>query len=143
MLLFRQFLSVSHRDMLYDEVCKNQMAFEPPGDNDPETSTTFYLPLDDDGTERKGIANIRLASEALSKRIVEILPTMFETLAVKPFEVSEVSLTFINGLDGHNGLPHADSIDGRFKVSFLYYFHRQPKRFRGGDLNIYDKDRDR
>ena len=45
-----------------------------------------------------------------------------------------------NGLDGHCGLPHADSYDDRYRISLLYYFHRVPRAFRGGDLEFYDVD---
>lgn len=59
-------------------------------------------------------------------------------LAVDPFVVTEMPLTLVNGLDGHCGLPHADSLDGRYRISLLYYFHRTPKAFRGGDLEFYE-----
>ena len=38
---------------------------------------------------------------------------------------------------------HRDNADSRFrsrKLTFVYYFHREPKRFSGGDLLLYDTD---
>lgn len=101
---------------------------------------SLYLSLESDGCDRSGIGPVRKACEFLSERILELLPTLFTALGVEPFAVSEIPLTLVNGLDGHRGSPHADSIDGRFRISLLYYFHRTPEAFRGGDLEFYDAD---
>ncbi len=82
------------------------------------------------------------AGALLAPRIQEIAPSLFERLEVEPFDYSEIRVNLTNSLDGHFGAPHTDTMDGRFKMSFLYYFHREPKLFSGGDLLLYDGDTD-
>lgn len=136
-----QFLPNHERDALYQAACENQQVFHSPGtDSETESVGTYYLSLESKKTDGAGVGAVRAASEFLTRHILKQLPTIFATLSVEPFDVSEISLTLINGLDGHCGTPHADSLDGRFKVSLLYYFHRMPKAFRGGDLEFYDTD---
>ena len=133
-----QFLPRHERDALYAAVCANQVAFQRPGNSGPDAGGSFYLSLESDECDRPGVAPVRAASELLLTRILGILPSLFTALTIEPVAVSEMPLTLVNGLDGHCGLPHADSIDGRYRISLLYYFHRVPKAFRGGDLEFYD-----
>jgi len=133
-----RFLPMRERDALYAAACANQVAFQPPGGSGSEVGGSLYLSLEPNGCDGPGVAPVREASEFLSKRILEILPSLFRALEIEQFAVSEMPLTLVNGLDGHCGLPHADSIDGRYRISLLYYFHREPRAFRGGDLEIYE-----
>ena len=50
--------------------------------------------------------------------------------------VTSLSVT----LDGHFGRAHTD--EGAGSISFAYYFHKEPKRFTGGDLLLYDTQRE-
>jgi len=140
MVQIAQFLPKDERDALFVSVCANQASFQRPGIPRSDAGGSLYLSLDSDECDRSGVGPVREATEFLSKRILGLLPTLFTALNIDPFAVSKIPLTLVNGLDGHNGIPHADSIDGRFKISLLYYFHRVPKAFRGGDLEFYDTD---
>lgn len=132
------FLPAPERNALYDAACTNQAAFQQPGVPGSDIGSSLYLSMESNGVDHAAAAPVRAACENLSKRVLEILPSLFTTLDVEPFVVSEMPLTLVNGLDGHYGLPHADSLDGRFRISLLYYFHRQPRAFRGGDLKFYE-----
>lgn len=79
-------------------------------------------------------------SHFLVSHIRDLLPYLFSALQMEPFEVKEFPLTFIVGHDGHSGLPHADSIDGRYRISLLYYLHNEPRAFRGGDLEFFSAE---
>lgn len=135
-----QFLPSCERDALYAAACANQDAFQRPGVPGSDVGGSFFLSLESNGCDRPGVAPVQEASEFLSKRILEIIPSLFTALGIEPFAVSEMPLTLVNGLDGHCGLPHADSYDDRYRISLLYYFHKVPKAFRGGDLEFYDVD---
>lgn len=53
----------------------------------------------------------------------------------------EIQLTTHN--DGHYYRVHNDSSGEGFRhriISFVYYFHRTPKNFSGGELRLYDRD---
>ena len=80
--------------------------------------------------------------------VVAALPQVFARLGCEAFEVAKVELQMTAHLDGdfyamHNDNSHGhrqghDS-DGR-RISFVYYFCREPKRFTGGDLRLFDTD---
>ncbi len=140
MVQIAHFMPKHERDALYNAVCANQGTFQqletPGGDGGP----ALYLSLESTAFDRPGVTPVREACTFLSNRIREVLPSLFTALAVEPFAVPEIPLNLVNGLDGHFGFPHADSTNGRFRISLLYYFHRVPKAFRGGALEFYAAD---
>jgi len=80
------------------------------------------------------------------ERIRGMLPGIFEKLRMKPFEPAraEVQITASNDGDffrDHSDNGHSD-IASR-ALTFVYFFHAEPKPFRGGDLRLYDSRRDR
>lgn len=86
--------------------------------------------------------------EWFKPRVLEMLPKVFARLGYAPFEVAKIELQLTAHLDGdfygmHNDNSHGarkghDS-DGR-RISFVYYFCREPKRFTGGALKLFDTD---
>jgi SM-20-related protein len=78
-------------------------------------------------------------------RIVSFLPHVLARLRLPPFPISryEVQLTAIN--DGQFFKKHkddgSDSVRSR-AITFVYYFFREPKAFRGGALRLYDTELD-
>ena len=129
-----QFLTKEERDALFSAVCQEQEAFktfELPGTQ--AGPTRFYTPTNEAGP-------IDMAHKRFSIRVIEWLPYLLETLGVEPFEVSDIPINLAHGQDGHWGDPHADSTNGRYKISILYYFHQVPKMFKGGDLEFYSTD---
>lgn len=133
----KPFLSPEERDTLFKTVCNHQEMFQSPGPPGSQVKGSLYCPLESDERAQSDMDSIRKACEPLSKRIRERLPTLFTALTVEPFRVSKISLTLVNGLNGHSGTPHADESGGRFQISLLYYFHKTPKVFRGGELAFY------
>lgn len=135
-----QFLPVAERDALFDAVCASREAFQHPDNPDSGAGGSLYLSLESGRPDLPGAGPVREACGCLATRIQDLLPDLFTGLGVAPFAVTEVPLSFVNGLDGHSGSPHADESGDRFRVSLLYYFYRSPKAFRGGDLQFYDGD---
>ena len=81
-----------------------------------------------------------LAADLLA-RLRERLPELCQRLDVAPFPVGliEAQLTVHN--DGDYYRIHSDNgtDDTRTReISYVYYFHREPKRFTGGDLALFD-----
>ena len=136
----KQFLPSRERDALYAALCENQAAFQHPGGLGSDAPGSLYLSLESSGGDHSGVNAIQQASRFLSTRILEIFPSLITALDIEPFTATMMPLTFVNGLDGHCGLPHADSIDGRYSISLLYYFHVVPQVFQGGDLEFYEAD---
>ncbi len=140
MIRIPNFLSEQERNALYNAICIEKGAFYAPGVSESETSITKFLSWDSYKNEHTKAPLTSKASMSLAARIMENLPLLFKSLDVEPFDVSEIPVNFVSGLNGHYGDPHADSIDGRYKISLLYYFHKVPKMFSGGDLEFYATD---
>jgi len=74
-------------------------------------------------------------------RIKSALPQVLEKLGMESFDISgvEAQITASN----HGDYFHFHSDNGSAKVSsryltFVYFFHREPRQFEGGELRIHD-----
>jgi len=80
-------------------------------------------------------------------RVVARLKELWSRLGVEPFEIEGGDLQLTIHRHGDFYRTHRDSGDGDVtshrRVTFVYYFHRQPRRFSGGDLLLYDTDVER
>jgi hypothetical protein len=92
---------------------------------------------------RRSRVLMRLAEheERLLERIRGLLPRVFRKLKMPPFEPgrAEVQITASNHGDffrdhSDNGHPEIASR----ALTFVYFFHTEPKPFRGGELRLYD-----
>ena len=140
-LKISNFLLKEERDELFESVCKHRNVFKPLGTLDPDGGT-FHVSLGSESDGSPGIEFVRKACECVSNRIQKLLPKIFKTLNIKPFPVSKIPLSIGNGLNGHTGSVHTDESGGRFKISLLYYFHKVPKVFEGGALELFATDKD-
>lgn len=79
-------------------------------------------------------------------RVAARLERLWRRVGVEPFEIGRRELQLTTHQHGNFYRRHKDSgegaIDGR-RVTFVYYFHRRPRRFSGGDLLLYDTDLER
>jgi Rps23 Pro-64 3,4-dihydroxylase Tpa1-like proline 4-hydroxylase len=82
--------------------------------------------------------------EKVLKRIQGVLPRVFDRLGIEEFPVvrSEAQITASN--DGDFFSAHSDNghetISSR-RITFVYFFHREPCQFAGGELRIHDSIR--
>jgi len=136
------FLTKEERDDLFASICTHQNLFQPLGIPDPDGGGTLHISLEPENIHSPEVEALQNACRIVSDRMLEILPQVFETLAVDPFPVSQINLSIGNGLDGHTGSPHTDESGGRNKVSLLYYLHKNPKIFEGGALEFFKKEED-
>jgi Rps23 Pro-64 3,4-dihydroxylase Tpa1-like proline 4-hydroxylase len=77
---------------------------------------------------------------ALRALVMAQLPLLCARLNLAPIDVTHIQLKLASYADGDffrahqdNGLTHTDRV-----ISFVYYFHREPKPYSGGDLLLYD-----
>ena len=131
-----QFLPEQERNAVFDAICASHKQFKATSYSGKPSS--FFLSLESEKLTADPL--IKHLHERLSKRIKDQLPALFSALNISPFPVETLSLTIINGLNGHCGLPHSDESGGQYSISLLYYFHKVPKAFCGGDLEFYDTD---
>jgi len=131
----KQFLLEQERNIIFDSLCQNSSLFSGRPNNIEPCSFAFSI----ESKNGQKLMNDSISSvyKCLSERIKTRLPEIMSILNVEPFTVGELPLTFMNGLSGHYSLPHTDECGGRYRLSFLYYLHRNPKVFSGGDLEFY------
>lgn len=125
------FLTEAENQRILNYVVENQSQFEDSKvmTNDPSyrQSKIFYFFHEFD--------------EMIKERVKKILPEILPQLDVRPFEIEEIEAQITAHNDGHYYKVHNDNGDvhtGNRAVSYLYYFHQEPKPYTGGELRIFD-----
>ena len=72
------------------------------------------------------------------ERLKQQLQPALEKLGHKGFPIGRIELQVTSSNDGDYFRLHQDSgPDDTREISFVYFFHREPRRFSGGELRIY------
>jgi len=75
------------------------------------------------------------------QRLLTLLPHLLLALTKRPFIVRELEIQLTSSNHGEFFRPHTDNGDDELQareITFVYYFHREPRRFAGGELRIFD-----
>jgi Rps23 Pro-64 3,4-dihydroxylase Tpa1-like proline 4-hydroxylase len=79
--------------------------------------------------------------DVVLNRIQAVLPRVFEQLNHEPFPVARAEAQVTASNDGDFFRWHNDNGHGEIasrEITFVYFFHREPKQFQGGELRLYD-----
>ena len=79
--------------------------------------------------------------DAVLHRLQGCLPRVVRKLGRDPFRASRVEMQITASNDGDFFRWHCDNAEPTIasrEITFVYFFHNEPKRFRGGELRIYD-----
>lgn len=75
-------------------------------------------------------------------RIRAAMPEVIAKLRIPSFPVGRIECQVTASVDGSYFRVHTDSghsaIDATRQLTYVYYFNREPKRFNGGELRVYD-----
>jgi Rps23 Pro-64 3,4-dihydroxylase Tpa1-like proline 4-hydroxylase len=74
-------------------------------------------------------------------RIKAVLPQVLQTLGMEEFSISGVEFQVTASNDGDFFHFHSDNGSERVALrhlTFVYFFHREPRQFEGGELRIHD-----
>lgn len=134
------FLPDEERSVLLDWVRANEELFQPLRVGTPDAEGHMVIEHDFSFRRQLGVKRIAEIDALMGPRLIEALPRMFSRFGVAPFAVPRVDCNVTVCLDGHFAKGHRDDVAGEFRMNFLYYFHRHPKSFDGGDLLLYDVD---
>lgn len=77
--------------------------------------------------------------ERFIDRLQSTLPRLLPKLGIEPFPVSGVEAQITASKDGDYFRWHSDNGHGEVsarEITFVYFFHREPKAFEGGELRI-------
>jgi len=90
--------------------------------------------MDMDGHER-----------AIVDRLLTCLPRVLQKWGREPFPISRVETQTTASNHGDFFHCHSDNaaeVVATREITFVYFFHREPKQFSGGELRIYDSRRE-
>jgi len=78
--------------------------------------------------------------EALfAKRIKEELAEVLRRLNYQPFPVGRIEIQATASTDGdYFRMHHDNDEEGTREITFVYFFHHEPRRFSGGELRIFE-----
>jgi len=108
------------------------------GDNKAPGSTHSYRKS---VTMKKGMFDS--AKHIFEKLTNELLDEVCRGLGLEPFAIQEIELGMTAHNDGDYYLWHQDTYNQEVRprvISFVYYFHKLPKPYSGGELAIYPKN---
>jgi Rps23 Pro-64 3,4-dihydroxylase Tpa1-like proline 4-hydroxylase len=74
-------------------------------------------------------------------RIRGVLPKVLDQLGVEEFPVIHTEAQITASNDGDFFRAHSDDSDERIasrRITFVYFFHREPRQFEGGELLLHD-----
>lgn len=79
--------------------------------------------------------------ELIERRLAEEVPKHLEQLGMEGFQPSRVDAQITATGDGGFFRAHSDNGSDRLSsrsLTFVYFFHPEPRQFEGGELRIYD-----
>lgn len=97
--------------------------------------------INDEYRRSRVLMDVPQQQEMILARVKAVLPQVLEKLGMEDFTIadSEVQITASN--DGDFFLCHNDNgsagVSSRH-LTFVYFFHREPRQFEGGELRIHD-----
>jgi len=87
------------------------------------------------------LMDIGAQGNAVAERVRSLLPRLLPRLSHDPFTVRDLETQITASNDGDFFRWHNDNGSeavAKREVTFVYFFHREPRQFRGGELRIYD-----
>jgi SM-20-related protein len=79
--------------------------------------------------------------EVVLDRIRGVLPSVLEELGMEEFPVTRAEVQITASNDGDFFRAHSDDADASIAsrhLTFVYFFHREPRQFEGGELRLHD-----
>jgi Rps23 Pro-64 3,4-dihydroxylase Tpa1-like proline 4-hydroxylase len=133
------FLSAAEHQRLLDYVLAHEDDFHESGVIGPEGQHELDLEFRRSRTLWGG--RLEEVWELFERRLRGILPGVRQELDIPWFPVGRIERQLTAHGSGGFFAPHVDTGDaavaGR-RISCIYYFHRTPQRYTGGELKLYD-----
>jgi Rps23 Pro-64 3,4-dihydroxylase Tpa1-like proline 4-hydroxylase len=79
--------------------------------------------------------------EVILNRIRLVLPKVLQQLGMEEFPVTRTEVQVTASNDGDFFRAHCDDAQERIasrRMTFVYFFHREPSQFEGGELRLHD-----
>ena len=124
-----------HRDLL-EFVVAREKEFQPSTVTDLEGGASAV----DERTRRSStLDRLDRFRDLFAERINEYLAEALGRIGEPGFPVGDIEIQATASRDGDFFLTHLDEDpNGDRAISFVYFFHREPRRFSGGELRIFE-----
>jgi SM-20-related protein len=79
--------------------------------------------------------------ETILSRIQKVLPRVLEQMGMEEFPVTQTEVQITASNDGDFFRAHCDDAQEMIasrRLTFVYFFHREPNQFEGGELRLHD-----
>jgi hypothetical protein len=139
-ILVEEFLAPAELDALIDFAIANEVRFFEslvvrPGAEDGV--------VDQDSRRSRILEELGEHTKLIQHRVARVLPYVLERfgIAIVPPRAIDVQMTASG--DGDFFRAHTDNGSEQYrsrKLSYVYFFHREPVRFEGGALRIFEKE---
>lgn len=115
-------------------------------ENDFQASEVLSPHADDgivnyDHRRSRVLMDVERHQEVMLERIKSVLPEVLKKLDMEEFSLAAVEAQITASNDGDYFHFHADNASDRVAsryLTFVYFFHREPRQFEGGELRIHD-----
>jgi SM-20-related protein len=82
--------------------------------------------------------------EIIMNRVRAVLPRVLEELQMEEFPITRTEVQITASNDGDFFRAHCDDAQEKIasrRMTFVYFFHREPRPFEGGELRLYDSQK--
>ncbi|MGA8492118.1 MAG: 2OG-Fe(II) oxygenase [Terriglobales bacterium] len=141
-VILDEFLTSAELNTLSQYVLEHEMQFEMSEVLSPGVSGGA---VDYDHRRSRVLMDLGGQEKMITDRVLNCLPQVLKRWGRDPFPISrlETQTTASN----HGDFFHCHSDNGAEavaarEITFVYFFHREPKQFSGGELRIYDSRRE-
>jgi len=97
--------------------------------------------IDPDYRRSRVLMELDKHGDVLTGRIEAALPRVLEKLGLQPFPVMRIERQITASNHGDFFRHHSDNAETEIatrQITFVYFFHREPKGFEGGELRLHD-----
>jgi Rps23 Pro-64 3,4-dihydroxylase Tpa1-like proline 4-hydroxylase len=137
-VVFNEFLAPQELEDLIRFTLEHEVDF---------SASEVISPSADDGVvnyeHRRSLVLMDLAhhQDLLLERIKAVLPHVLDKLGMEEFSIAGAEAQITASNDGDFFHFHSDNASDRVAsryLTFVYFFHREPRQFAGGELRIHD-----
>jgi Rps23 Pro-64 3,4-dihydroxylase Tpa1-like proline 4-hydroxylase len=117
-------------------------------EHEPDFSASEVIsPVEDGGVvnyehrRSRVLMDLQRHQDVILNRIRGVLPQVVQELGMEGFSIADVEVQITASNDGDFFRFHSDNGSDRVAsryLTFVYFFHREPRQFEGGELRIHD-----
>jgi len=133
-----EFLAPQELDELVSYTLQHEAQFQSSEVISPngETGTIAY-----DHRRSRVLLDLGKHEAVILDRIRGVLPKVLDRLGIEEFPVTHTEAQITASNDGDFFRAHSDDSDEMIasrRITFVYFFHREPRQFEGGELLLHD-----